>query len=102
MARNLITDVAGLRVGHADDHRLASGSTVILFDEPAVAGVDVRGYLYWTAWDNFEWAAGYTQRFGLIAVDRDTLERIPKPSAALYAEICRTREVPDADSIRVT
>ena len=66
------------------------------------AGVDVRGYLYWTAWDNFEWAAGYTQRFGLIAVDRDTLERIPKPSAALYAEICRTREVPDADSIRVT
>ncbi len=43
VARNLITDVAGLRVGHADDHRLASGSTVILFDEPAVAGVDVRG-----------------------------------------------------------
>ena len=43
MARNLITDVAGLRVGHADDHRLASGSTVILFDEPAIAGVDVRG-----------------------------------------------------------
>jgi D-aminopeptidase len=43
VARNLITDVAGLRVGHADDHRLASGSTVILFDKPAVAGVDVRG-----------------------------------------------------------
>ena len=43
VARNLITDVAGLRVGHADDHRLASGSTVIVFDEPAVAGVDVRG-----------------------------------------------------------
>jgi L-aminopeptidase/D-esterase-like protein len=43
VARNLITDVAGVRVGHADDHGLASGSTVILFDEPAVAGVDVRG-----------------------------------------------------------
>jgi L-aminopeptidase/D-esterase-like protein len=43
VARNLITDVAGLRVGHAHDHRLASGSTVIVFDEPAVAGVDVRG-----------------------------------------------------------
>jgi beta-glucosidase len=65
------------------------------------AGVDVRGYLHWTAWDNFEWAAGYTQRFGLFSVDRDTLVRIPKPSAALYAEICRTREVPDADSIPV-
>ena len=56
------------------------------------AGVDVRGYLYWTAWDNFEWVEGYTKRFGLIAVDRETLERIPKPSAALFAEICRERE----------
>jgi beta-glucosidase len=58
------------------------------------AGVDVRGYLYWTAWDNFEWAAGYTQRFGLFAVDRDTMERTAKPSALLYADIARTREIP--------
>ncbi len=41
--RNLITDVAGLRVGNADDAALASGSTAILFDEPAAAAVDVRG-----------------------------------------------------------
>jgi L-aminopeptidase/D-esterase-like protein len=41
--RNLITDVPGLRVGHADDARLASGSTAIIFDEPAVASIDVRG-----------------------------------------------------------
>jgi L-aminopeptidase/D-esterase-like protein len=41
--RNLITDVAGLRVGHAHDARLASGVTAILFDAPAVASVDVRG-----------------------------------------------------------
>jgi L-aminopeptidase/D-esterase-like protein len=41
--RNLITDVAGLRVGHADDQRLASGVTAIIFDAPAVAAVDVRG-----------------------------------------------------------
>src|SRR5216684_3467110 len=41
--RNLITDVAGVRVGHADDARLASGVTAIVFDEPAVASVDVRG-----------------------------------------------------------
>ncbi len=60
------------------------------------AGIDVRGYLYWTAWDNFEWAEGYTQHFGLFSVDRDTQERIAKPSAALFAEICRTREVSDA------
>jgi D-aminopeptidase len=41
--RNLITDVAGLKVGHADDARLASGVTAIVFDEPAVASADVRG-----------------------------------------------------------
>src|SRR5581483_8435565 len=41
--RNLITDVQGLRVGHADDAKLASGSTAIIFDEPAVAAADVRG-----------------------------------------------------------
>ncbi len=41
--RNLITDVAGIRVGNADDARLASGVTAIVFDEPAVAAVDVRG-----------------------------------------------------------
>src|SRR5438094_1297207 len=42
-ARNLITDVAGVRVGHAEDARLASGVTAIIFDEPAVASIDVRG-----------------------------------------------------------
>ena len=41
--RNLITDVAGLRVGNAHDARLASGVTAIVFDEPAVTAVDVRG-----------------------------------------------------------
>jgi D-aminopeptidase len=41
--RNLITDVPGLRVGHADDSRLGSGVTAIVFDPPAVAAIDVRG-----------------------------------------------------------
>ena len=41
--RNLITDVAGLKVGHAEDLGLGSGTTVVVFDEPAVASVDVRG-----------------------------------------------------------
>ena len=43
MARNLISDVPGVRVGHAQDERLATGVTVILFDEPAIASIDVRG-----------------------------------------------------------
>jgi D-aminopeptidase len=41
--RNLITDVPGLKVGHASNARLGSGSTVVVFDEPAVASIDVRG-----------------------------------------------------------
>ncbi|HYQ06761.1 MAG TPA: P1 family peptidase [Xanthobacteraceae bacterium] len=41
--RNLITDVVGLKVGHAEDLGLGSGTTVVIFDEPAVASVDVRG-----------------------------------------------------------
>jgi len=50
-------------------------------------GVDVRGYFHWTSLDNFEWARGYSQKFGLIAVDRTTLEREVKPSGRLYARI---------------
>jgi L-aminopeptidase/D-esterase-like protein len=41
--RNLITDVPGVRVGHAEDEKLGSGATVVLFDQPAVAAADLRG-----------------------------------------------------------
>src|SRR5258708_34387834 len=43
LAKNLITDVAGVRVGHADDAKLGSGATVVLFDQPTVAAADLRG-----------------------------------------------------------
>lgn len=55
------------------------------------AGIDIRGYLYWSAFDNFEWAHGYTPRFGLIGIDRnDGLRRLVRPSARAYGRVART------------
>ncbi|HOJ39787.1 MAG TPA: GH1 family beta-glucosidase, partial [bacterium] len=53
-------------------------------------GVDVRGYFHWSLLDNFEWAEGYKQRFGLIYVDYTTQKRILKDSAAWYARVIAT------------
>jgi beta-glucosidase len=53
-------------------------------------GVDLRGYFHWSLLDNFEWAEGYKQRFGLIHVDYATQRRTPKDSAAWFAEVIRT------------
>ena len=54
-------------------------------------GIDVRGYTYWSALDNFEWTMGYRPTFGLIAVDRSTQQRTVKPSAQFLGEY-RARE----------
>ncbi|MBA2327023.1 MAG: glycoside hydrolase family 1 protein [Actinobacteria bacterium] len=56
-------------------------------------GLDVRGYCYWSLMDNFEWALGYRPTFGLVAVDRETQERSPKPSAKWLGEIARTNQL---------
>lgn len=50
-------------------------------------GVDVRGYLYWSLLDNFEWDKGFWPRFGLVEIDYKTLERKIRPSAWKYKEI---------------
>ena len=64
--------------------------------ERAIAdGVDLRGYFVWSLLDNFEWAYGYSKRFGLIHVDYETLERTPKDSAAFYAAVTRANGVPE-------
>lgn len=53
-------------------------------------GVDVRGYMVWTLMDNFEWQEGFTERFGLLYVNYQTLERIPKDSYYWYKEVVET------------
>jgi beta-glucosidase len=50
-------------------------------------GVPLRGYFVWSLLDNFEWAHGYTKRFGLYWVDFETQQRIPKDSAFWYRDV---------------
>jgi beta-glucosidase len=68
------------RIAYLDAHLRAVAQAV---DE----GVDVAGYYTWSMLDNFEWAEGYTKRFGLVHVDYDTQQRTPKDSFAWYRDV---------------
>ncbi|MEU5904704.1 GH1 family beta-glucosidase [Micromonospora sp. NPDC047527] len=70
------------RLAYFDAHLRASHAAI-------EAGVPLRGYFAWSLMDNFEWAWGYTKRFGMIHVDYDSQVRIPKSSARWYAEVIR-------------
>ena len=82
-------------IGTTDDdqrleyvRRALAGVTACLRD-----GIDVRGYFYWSLMDNFEWLFGYGPKFGLIAVDRVSQFRHPKPSAHWLGQIARDNAV---------
>jgi beta-glucosidase len=57
-------------------------------------GAPVQGYFVWSLLDNFEWAYGYSKRFGIVHVDFDSLERTPKASAHWYAQVVRDGRLP--------
>ncbi|WP_108125635.1 GH1 family beta-glucosidase [Saccharospirillum mangrovi] len=68
-----------MRVGYYDQHLNAVHNAI-------EQGVDVRGYFAWSLMDNFEWAEGYSQRFGIVHVDYDSLVRTPKRSSAVFTD----------------
>ncbi len=57
-------------------------------------GIDVRGYIHWSLFDNFEWIMGYRPKFGLVAVDRSTQQRSVKASAHFLGDIARHNRLP--------
>lgn len=88
-------DVVGPDGTVDDPGRLAFVDAHLRATHAAIAqGVDVRGYFAWSLLDNFEWAYGYRQRFGIVHVDYDTQVRTPKASARYYAEAARTGQLP--------
>lgn len=75
------------RVAYLDSHLRAVRAAL-------ADGVDVRGYLHWSAFDNFEWTHGYRPRFGLVGIDRDDdLRRIVRPSARAYRRVIATGRI---------
>ncbi|TYB37359.1 beta-glucosidase [Micromonospora sp. AP08] len=70
------------RLAYFDAHLRAAHAAIS-------AGVPLKGYFAWSLMDNFEWAWGYTKRFGMVYVDYDSQVRIPKSSARWYADVIR-------------
>jgi beta-glucosidase len=88
--RTLIVTESGIATDD-DARRVEYIDRAVAATRRAIAdGIEVRGYLHWSALDNFEWNHGYAQRFGLIEVDRHTQARTPKPSCAHLGKIARS------------
>lgn len=76
--------------GYDDARRAAFVQEALAEVHAAIGeGVDIRGYLYWTLLDNYEWLSGYEPKFGLIGVDRATLRREIRPSGVMLGQIAR-------------
>jgi beta-glucosidase len=82
-------------IATADDaRRIAYTTGALQAVEACLAdGVDVRGYLHWSALDNYEWGS-FRPTFGLIAWDRETFARDPKPSLAWLGQVARRKALP--------
>ncbi|MFP5334042.1 MAG: GH1 family beta-glucosidase [Actinomycetes bacterium] len=81
------------RVAYLHDHVSAALDAI-------EAGVDLRGYFVWSLLDNFEWAEGYSQRFGLVHVDYATQRRTPRDSARWFSTVIRHNGVVVPDTTK--
>lgn len=73
-----------------DSRRVAFIQTALSGVNACIAdGIPVKGYMYWSLLDNFEWQKGFSMTFGLIAVDRSTQQRSPKPSLGVLGGFCQ-------------
>lgn len=95
---NLPLYVAEAGIADADDNQRAEYiEKLVAAMECAIEdGADVRGFMYWSLLDNYEWSFGFTKRFGLIEINYDTLERSVRPSAYQYKEIIERNGMLDA------
>ena len=91
--RPIIVTENGLNTPH-DTERTAYIPAALAGLHAAIAdGVPVLGYVHWSLLDNFEWSSGYAPKFGLVAVDRTSFRRTPKPSARVLARIARENAI---------
>lgn len=75
-----------------DERRVAWLDAGVAEVERCIAeGIPVKSYIYWSLLDNFEWTQGYSQRFGLVSVDRTRFTRRMKPSARHFAQLIASR-----------
>jgi beta-glucosidase len=92
ITENGAADNTGVRDGVCDDTMRCDYLTSHLAQvaELVRIGKDIRGYYVWSLLDNFEWAQGYSQRFGIVHVDFDSQARTPKKSARFLQAHLRT------------
>jgi beta-glucosidase len=69
---------------------------LLVLQQTMAQGIPVKGYFVWSLLDNFEWAFGYSKRFGIVYVDYATQRRIPKSSYHFYQDVLRANGVPEA------
>ena len=94
----LVTE-SGIATANDGERRVFIRAALTSVRDALADGVNIRGYVYWTLLDNYEWLSGYRPTFGLIGVDRVTQRRALKPSAAMLGAIARVNSLDIAEPI---